>query len=550
MRAEITDEKDCPVAVDKPSCAGCPSEFDSREVHEYCDEIVYCRTAKDNVYARAAFQFNTAGRRPDPCVIVMANNSDCLKAVIKYVANHTKLKMAIRGGRHSYIGASTASKGVVLDISRFKYMKQHDENGTMTVGAGLTLSDLYNRLWKEGLLYPGGTCPTVGLAGLTLGGGQGVTGRTHGLSTDQVVEMKMINAAGDEMVINSEAHQDLFWALRGGGNGNYGVVYEFVLKRYEIPNTSIDYLIYFYHQNEWHQVISQWQELIVNESFVDDHDSWSQLTITPASLHVAFHISGRDKPHYIEYLTNGTTPSGYNREDPYIHCTYTPENYSGSIAFWAGCTTDNQCGTTDDLNKCLQYPTDCGGRAFRMHSGFQSWTLSSEGIETILYYMLEVHPRPCLNASLQLDTLGGKINEIQPNSTAFPHRDSTFTYQFMSYYDYGCDESQMKEWLKNFYHNMTEHMSNGSYRNYANPDLTNYNQRYFMENYEKLIGIKKKHDPNNVFKYSQSIPTFVQEIESAILLYWPYAIFIAAVLILVWALYHHCYNSKHHQKQT
>ena len=155
--------------------------------------------------------------------------------------------MAVRSGRHSYIGASTVSKGVVIDVSRFKYIQQHDDSGTMTVGAGLTLGHLYSELWKatpKRLLYPGGSCPTVGLAGLTLGGGQGVVGRKYGLSTDQVVQMKMVNAAGEEMVVNNEAHEDLFWALRGGGNGNYGIVYEFTLKRYEIPSVSVDYLLY------------------------------------------------------------------------------------------------------------------------------------------------------------------------------------------------------------------------------------------------------------------------------------------------------------------
>ncbi len=120
----------------------------------------------------------------------------------------------------------------------------------MTVGAGITLGKLYYELWNSfpnRLLYPGGTCPTVGLSGLTLGGGQGIVGRKYGLSIDQVVEFKMVNSTGKILTINSTSHEDLFWALRGGGNGNFGIVYEFTLERYRIPNKNKDYLIYLTH---------------------------------------------------------------------------------------------------------------------------------------------------------------------------------------------------------------------------------------------------------------------------------------------------------------
>jgi FAD/FMN-containing dehydrogenase len=219
-------------------CDGCPDEVFDIESEKHCDKILYCLRADKDEFARAAFQFNTdIPEHPSPCVVVMANDHHCLKAVIKY-ASSTDMKMAIRSGRHSFIGASTVHKGVVLDVSRFKKIEQHND-GTMTVGAGVTLGELYYELWKtqpKRLFFPGGTCLAVSISGLVLGGGQGVVGRKYGLSVDQVLEMKMVNAAGDDIVLNSEnEHDGLFWALRGGGNGNYGVVYELTLKRYEIP---------------------------------------------------------------------------------------------------------------------------------------------------------------------------------------------------------------------------------------------------------------------------------------------------------------------------
>ena len=483
---------------------------------------------------------------------------------------YQNFQIAIRGGRHSYIGASTVSKGVVVDVSRFNYVSQLDDKGLMTVGAGITLGELYYQLWDttpKRLLYPGGTCPTVGLSGLTLGGGQGIIGRRYGLSVDQVVEIQMVNSTGDVMIINETSYdsQDLFWALRGGGNGNFGIVYQFTLMRYEIPEVNTDYLIYFFDPSDWHAIIKEWQELITSPAFKNYSDVWTQLTVTPTQMYIAVHTSGTEQERAslnIESLANvqGTTPSGYYSNTSYIECSYAPNNYSGCIAFWAGCTTDNQCGTTQDLEKCRQLPTDCGGEPFRMNSGYQSGPLSDDGIQTIINYILQVEKATgCQNASIQLDTLGGMINKVAPDATAFPHRNNTVTYQFLSYFVSPCNETAMIAWQDAFYKSMSNYMSPGAYRNYANLNLTNYNERYFLQNLPKLENIKAFRDPNNIFSYSQSIALvpLTPSIQSTMTLaetlwhYLPYAVFIILIVILGWLLgrrFGHSHSDHPHQE--
>ena len=553
IRHTIMDQSQCPDNGTKPDCSGCPPPemFDAPA----CDNIVQCLTADPVVYHRAAFQFNTAEpENPDPCVIVMANTVECLQDVVKSVTkirrnlmtDFQNLRIAIRGGRHSYIGASTVSKGVVVDVSRFDYIHQHDDNGLMTVGAGITLGRLYYELWNSipnRLLYPGGTCPTVGLSGLTLGGGQGIIGRKYGLSTDQVIEFKMVNSTGQILTINNRSQEDLFWALRGGGNGNFGIVYEFTLKRYKIPDRNKDYLIYFHNSSDWHTIISKWQNFITNSTFNNDHNIWSQLTVTPTFLLVAFHIAGtklkQASVKKIEEFANvpHTTPSGYYPEDSSIECFYTPENYSGSIAFWAGCTKDNQCGNTEDLLECIEQPTDCGGEPFRMNSAYQHETLTAEGIQTIIDHILQIKNKTgCLNASVQLDTLGGKINEVLPNSTAFPHRNDTVTYQFLSYFAKNCNKTAMIQWQDAFHGSMLNcsGMTEGAYRNYANLNLTSFNERYFMQNLNRLVDIKNRYDPHNLFNYSQSIPPSIEvRVELMFVRYWPFFVFVGCVVILI-----------------
>lgn len=566
IRPTITNKSQCPSQYREPNCTGCPDNFDIPE----CDWIVNCRKATPEEYTKAAFQFNTAQpENPDPCIIVMAHTARCIQEVVRKVKETRKvegfstLQIAIRGGRHSYIGASTVSKGIVIDVSRFNYVRQDSDGESMTVGAGITLCQLYYQLWNSTptrLLYPGGSCPTVGLSGLTLGGGQGVVGRKYGLSADQVIEAHMVNSTGEVMIISETSNEDLYWALRGGGNGNFGIVYQFKLKRYAIPEMNTDYLIYFHNSADWRAVIHEWQKFITSPFFRNHHEIWSQLTVTPIKLQVAVHIAGNVSEtdslamERIEALTKvpGTSPSGYYPNTPYTMCSYTPNNYSGSIAFWAGCTEDNKCGNTQDLMKCLQIPTDCGGEPFRMNSGYQREPLTDMGIQTIIQNILAIeNVTGCSNASIQLDTLGGKIN-ISRTSTAFPHRNNIITYQFLSYFYNSCNKTAMIEWQDSFHKSMLAYMTQGAYRNYANLDLSLYNERYYMENLQRLKKIKAALDPDDLFSCSQCIKPLsmiTPSVRPMSLLIWHYLPYVLISVTAVIFIFQFCRSRGEHLHQ-
>jgi len=457
IRDTVTSEEDCYSHIPKPDCSqlNCPTSFDLPQ----CKDIVNCWTATQKEYAQAAFQFNTAmPQKPSPCVVVMADTPACIQAVVMKVkelrntTSHQNIGLAVRGNRHSYIGASTVEAGVVVDVSPFKSLYVDPNARTVVVGAGNSLGELYNNLSLDHqLLYPGGTCPGVGISGLTLGGGKGILLRKHGLSADQVLEIQMINADAQQMTINENTYTDLFWALRGGGNGNYGIVYQFTLKAYDIPPVNKDLLYYFHDPSDWFTMIEKWQECLDTPAFQEHENVWSRLTITPTELIIGFHISGSIDSSLtcIDELAKvpGTSVSGYYADETFIECTYTPENYTGSLAFWAACTPENRCGTVGDFQQCLQNPT-CG-QPFTMESGYQNpGYLSQDGIRSAIYYMLTVKERTgCENASMQMDSLGGAINAVPPSATAFPHRNSTLAYQFLSYYVEPCRQSDMTEWF-------------------------------------------------------------------------------------------------------
>ena len=516
-----------------------------------------CETATDVEYAEAAFQHNLAQpQQPDPCMIVMAESATCIQAAVRRIrelrgSSNSNLQISIRSGRHSHIGASTVSKGVIIDVSQIKTFEPNTEEGTITMGVGNTLIEVYSKLWNlttlPRSLFPGGTCPTVALAGLILGGGQGIVGRRYGLASDNILEYRMVNATGDIMMINNITNSDLFWALRGGGNGNFGIVYQVILQRFDIPEQNTDIVLYYHNPGEWLTVFEAWQKFILSEDFVGNENIWTQLTLTPTRLYIATHIIGdstqiAESLNVMNVIVNlpNTNPSGPQPNTNYTTCNYTPQNYSGAIAFWAGCGDSSTCGTQQDFETCLQLPIQCCGHYFNIHSGYQGQEpLSTLGMQTLIENVLSIESvTGCQKVQVQLDCLGGRINAVPSSATAFPHRNNIFGYQYITYFGEPCNQAAMIQWLDRLYANMTQHMGNGSYVNYANINLTMPNERYFLGNLERLMEVKSMYDPENFFNYSQSIPpsttTSAPPDDSSVQPFsWQYASYAFAIITVV-----------------
>ncbi len=166
------------------------------------------------------------------------------------------LPVAVRCGGHSYGGWSSTS-GLVIDVSAMDRVTVDVQAGTATVGAGTLLIDLYSQLAAHGRAVPGGSCPTVGISGLALGGGVGVVGRLYGLTCDNIVEVEIVTADGSVRRCTEHTEPELFWACRGGGGGSFGVVTSFTFRTHPVPD-----LVLFYLQWPWSaaaSVIGAWQ---------------------------------------------------------------------------------------------------------------------------------------------------------------------------------------------------------------------------------------------------------------------------------------------------
>ncbi len=150
----------------------------------------------------------------------------------------TAYKLAARSGGHSYAGYSSCP-GLVIDVSSLNGVSVQLGMQLATVGAGAQLIDIYSQLGASGLLLPGGSCPTVGIAGLALGGGIGVFGRAYGMTCDNIASLQIVTADGSLRRCSPAQQRDLYWASRGGGGGNFGIVTSFTFTVHPIPSVTL-----------------------------------------------------------------------------------------------------------------------------------------------------------------------------------------------------------------------------------------------------------------------------------------------------------------------
>src|ERR1700760_1175963 len=171
-------------------------------------------------------------------------------------ARRYAVPVAPRGGGHSYAGYSSTT-GLVVDVTAMSSVQVDSGSGTATVGAGTRLIDFYHGLAAHDRAVPGGSCPTVGISGLTLGGGVGVVARAYGLTSDNLVQAQVVTADGQLRTCDSHSDPDLFWACRGGGGGNFGVATSFTFSTHPISGIVLFFLSWPWSQAD--RVIAAWQ---------------------------------------------------------------------------------------------------------------------------------------------------------------------------------------------------------------------------------------------------------------------------------------------------
>ena len=387
-----------------------------------------------------------------------------------------------RSGGHSYAGYSTAAHGVVLDLRKLDTITVDNHAGTATVGAGTQLIDLYSRLARSGVTVPGGSCPSVGIAGVTLGGGFGLAARHLGLTIDSLRAVRIVTADGMLRSVDAHSNPDLLWALKGGGGGNFGVVTEFTFATHPMPASSTFFKI-AWPWSSANAAIEAWQTWAPHAN--DKITSILHVESAGPDIYATGQYLGpsSDVPGLVGPLM---TVAGASRPVNAQH------GYMDIQMLLAGCD-----GHT--LPWCHTRGTAPGGQMpreiFQAKSDYVVTPLPAAG-RAAMIAGAEAEANGA--GAFLCDAYGGAISRIDADQTAFVHRGPLFCIQYYS----GLAATG---WVHQAWTKMRPFVSGNAYQNYIDPGLQGWEHAYYGANRGRLQSIRKQVDPHHYFNFPQAV---------------------------------------------
>jgi FAD/FMN-containing dehydrogenase len=433
-----------------------------------------------------------------PRAIAYCATSDDVARCIDFATSHD-VAIAPRSGGHSYGGYSN-SNGLVIDVSRMNAISLDTSTNIATVGAGAKLIDVYNVLGAKGRLLPGGSCPTVGIAGLALGGGIGVFGRKYGLTTDNIQSINIVTADSSALTANANSHADLLWASQGGGGGNFGVVTSFEFTVHPMPVVTL-----FTLQYPWGAapaMLAAWQQWIATAP----DELWSNCQLlSQGSYGYLPQIAG---------VFCGTPSALASLLAPLKSAISTAPTYSfnGSEEYLRAMEIEAGCSglTIAACHLTTQTPSGRLSReAYAAKSSYVNAPMTTAEVQRIIDAVENLHSRaPTLGGGLAFDAYGGAIYNVPSSQTAFVHRDKLACIQATYSWSGSTSIAEIAEgaaWLEYLGTNVFDE-SSGAYQNYIDPTLAQWQRAYYGTNLPRLVSIKNKFDPGNLFAFAQSIP--------------------------------------------
>lgn len=436
-------------------------------------------------YERAKLLYNTRFDAFRPLAVVYCASVADVQRTIGWSRRHA-IRIAPRAGGHSYGGYSSVPGGVVVDVSRLAQVLPRAAHQA-SVGAGARLIDVYAGLWQHGVTIPAGSCASVGIGGQVLGGGIGFLSRKLGTTSDNLLQLTLVTADGQARTCSAHENADLYWASCGGGGGNFGVATGFTFRTTPVSTVST-----FTAEWPWAQakaVIAAWQAWAPHAP--DELFSVCNLSSgggAPAVRAVGQLVGSAGRLHALLGPLVSTGAPG--------RVTVKERSYLEAVGYWAGC---------GPVSECHLEPFGKLARAtFAAKSDYVARPLPSAALRTIVA-AIERAPG---SGSLLLDSYGGALNRVPGAATAFVHRDALCSLQYLAYWS-GAQSAANLGWLRSFSAAMRPYVSGESYVNYIDPDLAGRPQAYYGENLRRLVSIKRRYDPDDVFRFAQSIPLHV-----------------------------------------
>jgi FAD/FMN-containing dehydrogenase len=451
----------------------------------------------DPSYPQARLVYDLRFEQATPAAVAYPRSATDVQRLIDFARQHS-LAPIPRCGGHSYAGYSTGS-GLVIDVGAMNAVSVSGSRAT--VGAGTRLIDMYSALAQHGVLVPGGSCPTVGISGLALGGGIGVVGRKYGLTADALSALTIVAADGSVLDADASSHSDLYWASRGGGGRNFGIATSFRFNARPLPPLALFTLNFPWAAAG--ELFGAWLEWVAHAP----EELWSNCLLLSAG---SSGLIARTTGVYVGSSAAlgtlvaklrsavGATPSS---------SSLSSATYLEAMLIEAGCAeiTLAQChieapGTPGTLPRT----------AFLAKSAYFSKALPGAGVAAVLDAVTGFRGElPSLGGGLAFDSYGGAINAVAPGATAFVHRDALCQLQMSASLGPGTPQAMAdaaQAWLGRSAAKLEPYGNGQAYQNYIDPTLANSLEAYYASNLPRLRKVKGAYDPDDVFRFAQSIP--------------------------------------------
>ena len=416
-------------------------------------------------------------RRPG-LIVRVAGPADIASAIAH--ARDNGLDLAIRSGGHSGAGFSSTEGGLVIDVRDLRGIDIDPEARTVWAGAGVTAVELTRALEPDQLIVGFGDVGTVGVSGITLGGGVGYLSRKHGLTVDSLLAAEIVTADGKLLLADADNHPDLFWALRGGG-GNFGVVTRLKYRLHPLPAFTGGMLL---------------------------------LPATAQTI-AGFVKAQREAPEELSSIANVMPAPPMPFLPPEAHgqtVIMAMLAFAGDDAAAEAALAPFRALATPlaDMVKPGPYagmypPEDPGYHPTAVSMNQLLHDIGTDEAETILGYLAESDAavRVC-----QIRVLGGAVARVPVEATAYPHRHSPIMVNYAAFYSGADDRPAKLAWLQDFAKAMHQG-DDGAYVNFVNdegPERVKAAYAYPGATWDRLRKVKRRYDPQNVFRLNQNIP--------------------------------------------
>lgn len=419
-------------------------------------------------YPAAHQLFNPRWDTVQPAGVVRAADATDVQKAVNFARQH-RLACVPKCGGHSYVGASTVGNGLMIDLGAMNEMTY--ANDALTVGGGARLYDVHVFLDEHGRSLPTGTCPTVGVAGLALGGGMGVHTRTFGLTCDRILSMDVITADGVVRNVGASSDADLFWALRGSGGGNLGIVTAFRFAT--IPATKLGVFRLTWPESNAAAVVQGWQKFAESAPIT----SWGNLHIDAGS-------NGTLSIHVLGISTTGSASAAAGQLESLVGSPASARSimvktHLDAVRYLGGGTTSPRTGFiagSDVLNGPMDTATI-----------------------TALLGAVKAAARANVPASAILDPLGGQAAKEPAGGSSWPWRSALGVIQWYAGLAAHPSSAQLRiaqTFLDNG-HRAVGKASAGGYVNYV--EAGRAVSTYYGASLTRLRGVKQEYDPGNFF---------------------------------------------------